>query len=82
MCKWFKFASCNKVSPVEPQVQVTLAFPTSLVREVKTFNQICMAKSALSSVINQQQNFSFDNITIVKRYMKGMFENNPILPKS
>ena len=81
MSKWFKFASCNKVSPVEPPVEIILVFLTSLVREVKTFSQICMARSALSSVINQQQNVSFGNIPIVKRYMKGIFENNPILPK-
>ena len=81
MSKWFKFASCNKVSPVEPPVQIALAFLTSLVRQGKSFNQICMARSALSSVINQQQNVSFGNIPIVKRYMKGIFENNPTLPK-
>ena len=40
-----------------------------------------MVRSALSSVINQQQNVSFGNIPIVKRYMKGIFENNPTLPK-
>ena len=81
LSKWFKFASCNKVSPVEPPVQVPLAFLISLVREEKSFNQICMERSALSSVINQQQNVSFGNIPIVKRYMKGIFENNPTLPK-
>ena len=79
--KWFKFASFNKVSPVEPPVPVALAFLTSLVRQEKSFNQICMARSALSSVINQQQNVSFGDIPIVKRYMKGIFENNPTLPK-
>ena len=81
MSKWFKFASCNKVSPVEPPVQIALAFLTSLVRQGKSFNQICMARSALSSVINQQQNVSFGNIPIAKRYMKGIFESNPTLPK-
>ena len=34
----------------------------------------------MSSVINQQQNVSFGNILIVKRNMKGIFENNPTLP--
>ena len=51
MSKWSKFASSNKVSPVEPPVQVALTFLTSLVRQGKFFNQICMARSALSSVI-------------------------------
>ena len=80
MSKWFKFASCNKVSPVEPPLQIALAFLTSLVRQGKSFNQICMARSALSSVINQQH-VSFGNIPVVKRYMKGIFENNPTFPK-
>ena len=40
-----------------------------------------MARSALSTVINRQQNVSFANITIVKRYMKRIFANNPTLPK-
>ena len=81
MNKWFNFASYNKVSPVEPPVQVALASLISLVRQIKSFNQICMARSALPSVINQQQNVSFGNIPIVKRYMKGIFESNPTLPK-
>ena len=79
MSKWIKFASCNKFSPVDGPVQVALAFLTWLVREWKSFNQICMARSVLWSVINQQQ--SFGNIPIVKRYMKGIFESNPTLPK-
>ena len=54
MSKWFKFVSFNKVSPVEPPVQVALAFLTSLVRQGKPFNQICMARSALSSVIKHR----------------------------
>ena len=81
MSEWFKFASCNKVLPVERPVQVALTFLTLLVRQGKSFNQICMARSALSSVTNQQQNVSVGNILIVKRYMKGIFENNPTLPK-
>ena len=81
MSKWFKFASHNKISPVEPPVQDVLAFLISLVREGKYFNQTCMARSTFSSVINQQQSVSFGNIPIVKRYMKGIFENNPTLPK-
>ena len=81
MSIWFKFASCNKISPVEPPVQDVLAFLISLVRKGKCFNQTCMARSTFSSVINQQQSVSFGNIPIVKRYIKGIFENNPILPK-
>ena len=48
MSKWFKCASCNKVPLVEPPVQLELAFLTSLLRQGKSFNQICMARSTLS----------------------------------
>ena len=79
--KWCKFASCYKVSSFETPIQVALAFLTSFVRQEKSFNQICMARSALSSVINQEQNVSFGDIPTVKRYIKGIFENSPTLPK-
>ena len=52
MSKWFKLASCNKVSAVETPVHVALAFMTSLVRQEKSFSQIYMARSALPLVIN------------------------------
>ena len=81
LSKWFKSASCSKVSLVEPPVQVALAFLTSLIKEGKSFDQICMARRALSLVISQQRNIHFGNIPIVKRYMKGIFENNPKFPK-
>ena len=80
MIKWFKFSSCNKVSPVEPPVQVALAFMTLSVKQEKSFNQIFMVRSALSSVINQEQNNRYGNTPIVKKYMKGIFKNNPTLP--
>ena len=57
------------------------SFSTSLVRQRKSFNQICMARSALWSMIKQQQNVSFGNIPNVIRNTKGIFENNPILPQ-
>ena len=82
MSKWFKFASCDNFSPVEPPVQVALlAFLTSLVRQEKSSDQICMARSALLSVINQQQNVGFGNIPIAKRHMKGIFGINPIFSR-
>ena len=40
-----------------------------------------MVRNGLSSVIDQQQNVSFGNTPIVKRCMKGIFENNPTSPK-
>ena len=53
----------------------------SLARQRKSYHQIFIERNELSSVINQQQNISLGNIPIVKRYMKGVFENNPTLPK-
>ena len=79
MSKWFKFTSCDMVSTVEPPAQVALAFMTLLAKQRKSFTQISVVRSALPSVINQQQNASLSNISIVRSYMKGIFENKPIL---
>ena len=81
MKKWFKFASSNTCSPVEPPGQVALTFLTSFVRQGKSFSQTCMSRSALSLVINQQQNVSFGNSTIDKRYIKEIVERNSTLAK-
>ena len=81
MKKWFKFASSSTCSPVEPPGQVALTFLTSFVRQGKSFSQTCMARSALSLVINQQQNVSFGNSTIDKRYIKEIVERNSTLAK-
>ena len=78
MSKWFKFASCNKVSPVEPPAQISLTFLTSLVMQGNSFNQMRMARNAL---VNQQENVSFGNISIFKRYIKEILEDNPTFPK-
>ena len=40
-----------------------------------------MERSALSLVINQQQNVSIDNTTIEKRYIKEIVECNSTLAK-
>ena len=81
MNKWFKFASCNKVSPAKPPAQVALFFLTSLARQGNSFHQICMTKSAFLLVFNQQENISVGTIPIVNRYIKGIFENNPTILK-
>ena len=45
MSKWFKFASCNNVSPGQPPVQVALAFLIPLVQRGKFFHQVCIVIS-------------------------------------
>ena len=71
----------NKVSPLELPVHFALVFLSSLVRQQKSFNQLCMVRSTLTSLINQQQNVRLSNIRIVKRYMIVIFEKKPTLPK-
>ena len=69
----------NNISPVETPTQVALAFLTSLVKKGKLYNQICTPRSALISIITQQNNILFGYLPIVKRYIKGVSKKNPTL---
>ena len=70
----FCLSKCFGRKPVGSPVQVSLTFLTSLANQGKSLNQIFMTRSALSSEINQDQNVRLGKISIVKRYMKGIFE--------
>ena len=77
--EWFTFFMVNNISPVETPTQVALAFLTSLVKKGKLYNQICTPRSALISIITQQNNILFGYLPIVKRYIKGVPKKNPTL---
>ena len=46
-----------------------------------TYNQICMARSAVSSVTSAGSSITIGNDPLVKRFMKGLFETQPQFPK-
>ena len=77
---WVKFASprCDYFAPPATEV---VEFLCDLHRRKYTYNQICMARSAVSSVVSSGSEMTIGKHPLVKRFMKGLFELNPQFPK-
>lgn len=77
---WIKFASprCDCFAPPAKEV---VEFLCDLHKKEYTYNQICMARSAVSSVVSAGSDLTIGKHPLVKRFMKGLFELNPQFPK-
>ena len=72
----------NKIA-FEPSLHNGLRFLTHLHETGSSYNQIAMARSALSALIDIgiHPYSSFGQHPFVKRFIKGIFELKPVLPK-
>ena len=73
----------TKGVPFQPNLGHGINFLTELFHRGYSYNQIAMARSALSSLIdmNSPCGLTFGKHITVKRLMKGIFEENPTFPK-
>lgn len=67
------FSMVNNISPFKPPVQAAFVFLTSLIKKGKLYSQICIARSALASIITLQNNISFGNVPIVNLVIYLLF---------
>ncbi len=80
--KWIEFCSTRNGDPVHPTIAMTLDFLTSLHEKVLSYSSINTARSALLSFCSlPQSELPFGQLPIVKRFMKGVFQLRPALPK-
>ena len=77
---WVSFAS-QRCSYLTPPAKDVVEFLCELQSKKFTYNQICMARSAVSSVVSAGTNISMGRHPLVKRFMKGLFELNPQFPR-
>ena len=77
---WVRFASrrCDSLSPPPKEV---VEFLADLYTKKYTYNQICMARSAVSSVASAGSENSMGKHPLVRRFMKGLFELEPQFPR-
>ena len=74
--QWQKFIKRQK-----PTINLGLQFLQILFSKNYSYHQISMARSAISLIIDTGNNETFGKQNIVKRYMKGIFELRPTLPR-
>ena len=80
--KWLLYCSTNNCDPVHPSLATALEFLTSLYHQGLSFSSINTARSALSSFCNfEKLDVAFGQLPLVKRFMKGVFQLRPSLPK-
>ena len=79
--KWELFCGKNKISPSEATIQDGIEFFTSLFNSGLGYSAINTARSALSTVMGINDNVSFREHPLVCRFIKGVFQLKPALPK-
>ena len=72
--KWQKYCQDHKISECQKTHEQGINFLAELFKNGASYNKICLARSALSSFVF---NDNFGSIPIVARFMKGVFEARP-----
>ena len=81
MAKWRRYAHSRHTDPISPSISEAVNFLAHLYKSGLGYSAICVARSALSSYLNIANAVDFGQHKIARRFMKGVFELKPILPK-
>ena len=81
--KWLEFCKQKHCDVLPPPLPLTLDFLSMLYEKGLSYNTINTARSMLSSILQLNVNSSvpFGQLPIVRRFMKGLFELRPVLPR-
>lgn len=71
----------NRCSYLTPPAKEVVEFLCDLHIKGFTYYQICMARSAVSSVVSVSSDTTIGKHPLVKRFMKGLFELEPQFPR-
>ena len=79
--KWFSFCHPRQKDPYHPTVGLILEFLTQLYESGLGYSAINTARSAISSFVIVD-NTPAGQIPIIQRFLKGVFNLRPTLPKT
>ncbi|XP_044165719.1 uncharacterized protein LOC122949750 [Acropora millepora] len=79
--KWTKYCDSRGLNPISTTVTQGINFLAELMSHNIGYSGINTARSALSSVLTVHDCSTFGTHPLVKRFMKGVFENTPSLPR-
>lgn len=81
LARWHKFSTKRSCDPLQPTVTDVIEFLTELFQSGIGYSCLNTARSALSAVIVFPDNTPAGSHPLVVRFMKGVFERRPSLPK-
>ena len=79
--KWRRYCSTRSIDPICPPVEEGINFLAELYDSGIGYSAINTARSAISSIVTLANNMSFGTHPMVCRFLKGVFELKPSLPK-
>ena len=80
--KWFEFRESNNCDMLSPPLPLALSFLSALHKSGLSYNSINTTRSVPSSILSwNDHQIPFGQLPIVKRFMKGVFESRPALPR-
>ncbi|XP_052804932.1 uncharacterized protein LOC128234620 [Mya arenaria] len=79
--KWFLFTQLIHVDPMKPSLSNFISFLTSLYNSKLQYSTIGTARSAVNQFLKICTGIDFSESVVVSKFMKGIFELRPSLPK-
>ena len=79
--RWIKFCKAGKTDPFQPNVNEVLTFLTKLFEQGLQYRSLGVARSALSTFLKICSNIDINSYAEVTRFMKGVFNSRPALPR-
>ena len=78
---WRQYCGQRNINPFSPTVEEGINFLAELFEKGLGYSALNTARSALSSIITLSSNISFGTHPLVCRFLKGVFESRPSLPR-
>lgn len=75
------FCREEQIDQFNPSVKSVITFLTKLLKDGLGYSGINTAKSAVSSVVSIVNNRNIGNNSLIKQFMKGVFNQKPCLPR-
>ena len=81
--KWLKFSGSREVDPLQPSINLVIEFLYDLYKSGVQYSGIGTARSALSGFLTlcSEGQVDIGNSVLVKKFMRGVFNKRPALPK-
>ena len=79
--KWERYAHLHNVDPISPPLGSAVNFLGELFTQNYSYSAICTARSAVSNYVVINNCPCFGDHPLVKRLIKGVYEQRPALPK-
>ena len=80
---WLKFSGSREIGPLQPSIYVVIEFLHDLYKSGIQYSGIQTARSALSGFLSlcSESQVDIGNSVLVKKFMRGVFNKRPALPK-